>query len=295
MPSPPATELTRTLSCKDGVVLSYRVVPAETEAAPALLLLHGLGSNHTRWSEFVERSTLRGRRALLRPDLRGYGESGSGGRIGLEIWADDLAALLDREGHTTAFLVGHSLGAQIALGFAQRHPARCAGLVLIDPVLRDALHGRLRFLAALAPALRGLALIVRALNALGLRRRRLPTLDLRELDRQARQALASPGGRTAFLRRYSSRRENLRHTRSAAYLQSVAELFRAAPPFASLPMPVLALLSNSTGFADAQATRECLQALPRLTLQPLDGHHWALTEQPEVVREAIERWIETLP
>lgn len=295
MPAPPALELTRTLSRSDGAVLSYRVVPAATATAPALLLLHGLGSNHTRWSEFVERSALRGQRALLRPDLRGYGESASGGRIRLELWADDLAALLDREGHTTALLVGHSLGAQVALGFAQRHPARCVGLVLVDPVLRDALHGRLRLLAALAPALRGLALIVRALNALGLRRRRLPALDLRELDRQARLALASPDGRAAFVRRYSSRRQNLRHTRSAAYLQSVAEMFRAPPPLDSLSMPVLALLSNHTGFADAQATRECLRALPRLTLHTLDGHHWPLTEQPDVVREAIERWIAALP
>lgn len=288
-----APELARTLRRSDGALLAYRVVPAAGAAAP-LLLLHGLASNHTRWSEFVEHSTLRGRRALIRPDLRGYGESSTGGRITLEVWADDLAALLDREGHAGAVVVGHSLGAQVALGLARSHPHRVAGLVLIDPVFRAALKGGARLAARAAPLLRGLAWAVRGLNALGLRRRRLPSQDLRALDREARVALATPAGVAAFVRRYGSRRDNLRHVRSSAYLQSVAEMVRPPPAPATLAMPVLALLSDGATYADAQPMREWLQGLPRLTLQTVACQHWPLTERPDEVRDAIERWCDAL-
>ncbi|MFG9450979.1 alpha/beta fold hydrolase [Pseudomonas aeruginosa] len=57
-------------------MLAYRVLPAAAGArGPALVLLHGLASNMSRWSEFVERSALRGHHALIRLDLRGHGGS----------------------------------------------------------------------------------------------------------------------------------------------------------------------------------------------------------------------------
>ena len=59
-------------------------------------------------------------------------------------------------------------------------------------------------------------------------------------------------------------------------------------------MPVLALLSSGATYADAQAMREHLRRVPRLTLQTVDCHHWPLTERPDAVREAIERWCAAL-
>jgi len=291
LPIPPAPERACTLHRPDGAVLAYRVAPSATGArGAALVLLHGLASNLSRC---VEHSALRGRHALIRLDLRGHGGSVSRGAIGLEVWADDIAAVLDAQGHERAILVGHSLGAQLALHFAGRHPQRAAGLVLIDPVFREALHGRWRLLAACAPLLHGAARVVRTLNTLGLRRRRVEPVDLRELDVLARQALASPAAEAAFVRRYSSARADLRHTRSATYLQDLAEMFRAPPDPATLRLPVLALLSGGATFADAAAMREMLARLPDVTLATIACHHWPLTERPAEVRAAIERWCES--
>ncbi|WP_235375504.1 hypothetical protein [Pseudomonas aeruginosa] len=76
LPTPPAPERACTLRRPDGAVLAYRVLPAAAGArGPALVLLHGLASNMSRWSEFVERSALRGHHALIRLDLRGHGGS----------------------------------------------------------------------------------------------------------------------------------------------------------------------------------------------------------------------------
>ncbi|MBN9203654.1 alpha/beta fold hydrolase [Methylibium petroleiphilum] len=294
LPIPPAPERACTLHRPDGAVLAYRVAPPAAGARGAVLvLLHGLASNLSRWSEFVEHSALRGQHALIRLDLRGHGGSVSRGAIGLEVWADDIAAVLDAQGHERAILVGHSLGAQLALHFARRQPQRAAGLVLIDPVFREALHGRWRLLAACAPLLHGAARAVRTLNTLGLRRRRVEPVDLRELDVLARQALASPAAEAAFVRRYSSARADLRHTRSATYLQDLAEMFRAPPDPATLRLPVLALLSGGATFADAAAMREMLARLPDMTLATIACHHWPLTERPAEVRAAIERWCES--
>ncbi|HEU5294102.1 MAG TPA: alpha/beta fold hydrolase, partial [Burkholderiaceae bacterium] len=148
-----------------GASVAYRVrSPGAPDGAP-LLLIHGLASNGSRFAEFVEQTALAAHHGLIRVDLRGHGDAITRRRIGIDLWCDDLAAVLDAEGALAAIAVGHSLGAQVALHFAQRHPHRCAAMVLIDPVFRSALRGRRLWLAQAAPVLRLAARLVRALNA----------------------------------------------------------------------------------------------------------------------------------
>jgi pimeloyl-ACP methyl ester carboxylesterase len=66
-------------------------------------------------------------------DLRGHGLSERPAR-GYRVadFADDLAALLDALGVEHAILVGNSFGGVVSLAFAAAHPARTAGLALID-------------------------------------------------------------------------------------------------------------------------------------------------------------------
>jgi len=283
-------EHVRTIIRDDGATIAYRVTPARARApGRAVVLLHGLASNLTRWSEFVEHTALADRWDLLRVDLRGHGDSPTTGAIGLELWCDDLAAMLDAEGHPRAVLVGHSLGAQVALHFAVRHVARAAGLALIDPVFREALRGKWRLLAAAGPALQAAAAVVRAANAVGLRRRQLPRLDLRALDEMARRALGSRQAEAEFIRRYSSTCADLRTFRTAHYLQELVEMFRPVP-LESIAACALVLLSAGGTFADPDAMLRCLQRLPRAEIRRIDCHHWPLTERPAEVRQAIEDW-----
>jgi pimeloyl-ACP methyl ester carboxylesterase len=286
----------RHLQAADGARIAWRVrSPVQpTAGAPPVLLVHGLASNLSRFAEFVEHSALAQRHALLRVDLRGHGTALTRRRTGTDLWCSDLAAVLDAEGGRPAVVVGHSLGAQLALHFARRHPARVCALVLIDPVFREALHGRWRWLAAASPLLAAAAAGVRGLNRLGLHRGPLPPLDLRALDAEARQALdTSPAAEQAFIARYSSARADLQHVPTAVYVQDLVEMFRPAPRPRDLPQPVLALLSTGATFADADEMRAAL-AGPRVTLQPVPCQHWPLTERPAEVRVAIEQWLATL-
>jgi pimeloyl-ACP methyl ester carboxylesterase len=286
-------EVDRTLAV-GGVALHYRLSRSGS-GRPPLVLLHGVASNLTRWSEFVEHTTLKASRDLVRVDLRGQGGSLTRTRIGMERWSDDLVAILDAEGYSQAVLVGHSLGANLAVHFAHRHPSRVAGLGLIDPVLLEALHGRARLVGRIAPLARPLIAALLRLNRLGLHRRRVRPLDLRALDEATRKKVLATGRPDALLRRYGSPFADLAFVPTATYLQDVVELVRPLPPLAAIGAPVLALLSTGITFTDLEETTGLLRALPRVEIERIDAYHWPLTEKPADVRAAIERWCVGLP
>jgi len=289
-PETVAMEAARALTMADGVTVAYRVHQANG-ARGVLVLLHGLASNHTRWSEFVSHTALKRSWDILRPDLRGHGESSTRTRIGMELWCADLEAILQAEGYRRAVLVGHSLGANLAVHFGARHPDRVAALALIDPVLTDAVQGRARWLCRLRPALRFVIAVVRALNVLGLHRRgRFPTRDLASLDEEVRTQLLAAGKQAEFIRRYSSTVEDLRYFPTANYLQEVIELFSPLPPLASIRRSILALISKGVTFTNLETTKRILEQHSQAEVELIDAYHWPLTEKPVEVREAIERW-----
>lgn len=282
---------TRRLALPDGVTLTYRRWRApDNPKRQTLVLLHGLASNHTRWTEFTEQTTLKRNWDILRPNLRGHGESFTRKPIGLEIWRDDLARLLDAEGVTQAVIVGHSLGAQVALYFAARYPVRVAGLVLIDPVHRPALRGGLALASRLASLLRAASMLLRLLNRLGLRRRHIPLRDLRALDEATRTALVQSGEMSDIVRRYTSPLADLKYFPTAHYLQELVETTRTLPPPAEIHAAVLALLSKGVTFTDPAIMRAWIARFPDAEIQTIEAWHWPLTEKPIEVREAIERF-----
>jgi len=283
-------ERAHTLTTADGATLAYRRTHcgAATPGVP-LVFIHGAASNMTRWSEFVQLTTLRATRDLLRVDLRGHARSLHRGPLSLEMWSDDIAAILARESIPRAILVGHCLGANVAMMFAARHPAKTAGLVLVEPMLRDALTGALRRVRPYVPLLKIAIGVIRALNALGIYRRSFPELDLQSLDREFRKRLAEPGGAEALAQRYGSPWADIKFLPTANYLSDLIEVLRPLP-LADIHAPFLAMLSAGRMFADPNVTRAQLAALPRGEIVELDAKHWIPTEQPKAMRRAIERW-----
>ena len=77
-----------------------------------------------------EGTTLRSWRAIV-PDLRGYGESTVvAGKTTLDIFARDIAALLDELGIRDVVIGGLSMGGQIAMEFCRLYPERVRGVLL---------------------------------------------------------------------------------------------------------------------------------------------------------------------
>ena len=98
----------------------------ETGNGPKVALLHGLGGAATNWT--LVAPTLAEHCHVLVPDLPGHGGSTAlpAPAERLDPYADRMAALLDEP----AVVLGHSLGAVVALRMAIRHPELVRGLLL---------------------------------------------------------------------------------------------------------------------------------------------------------------------
>ena len=96
-----------------------------------LMMLHGAGGHGRRFRVLAERHL--GRVRILAPDLRGHGASPWVPPWSLEQHAVDVLAAMDAAGWAEAPIVGHSLGAVVALYAARLAPERVSGLVLLDP------------------------------------------------------------------------------------------------------------------------------------------------------------------
>ena len=124
-----------------GVVpINYVVGPAEGRP---LVLLHGVTSRWQTWLPVMPDLALRWR--LFALDLRGHGRSGRvPGAYRVTDYADDVVAFLRRQVGEPAVLVGHSLGAIVAITVAAEASEAVRAVVLEDPPLAGFRHQRLR-------------------------------------------------------------------------------------------------------------------------------------------------------
>lgn len=104
-----------------------------------VLLLHGNAESGLAWYRWVP--SLARRYRVVRPDMRGYGDSTPMPRDypwTLDRIIDDYCALLDHLGNGPVHLVGAKIGGVVARAFAARRPARIATLTVVGtpPPLR---------------------------------------------------------------------------------------------------------------------------------------------------------------
>ncbi|NNU26295.1 alpha/beta fold hydrolase [Isoptericola sediminis] len=104
-----------------------------TGTGPHALLLHAGVADRHMWDPVMTGLSQVFR--VLRPDLRGFGETPLPAEDYVD--ADDVAEVMDACGIEDAVVVGNSLGARVALELASRHPDRVRELVLISPAYPD--------------------------------------------------------------------------------------------------------------------------------------------------------------
>jgi pimeloyl-ACP methyl ester carboxylesterase len=272
--------------------ISYRISRKEG-ANHTLVMLHGVASNHTRWSEFVSSTALTSSWNLLRLDLRGHGDSMYHGRINRRRWVADLHAIIEKEALPSVVLLGHSLGAEIALDYAAAHPKQVAGLILIDPVFHQNLHGVLGWVRRLQWLLWVPVGFLWLAHALGFRRREYPPRDLYALDERTRATLrANPQMMIADL--YMNPRADLSYIPLANYMQDLLATVQPLPVLEELTLPVLVLMSGGSSLSDRWRNERQIHRMPNATIQIVDCDHWPLTEQPETVRDMIDNWCQAL-
>ncbi len=109
---------------------------------PTLVLLHGVGANHTVWNAMIPLLVPEFR--VIAPDLRGHGRSPSppGSAYTFDEHGGDLVRLLDKKSVPAAHLVGVSAGALLALKTGLDQPARCRSITMIGGAAYTDAHTR---------------------------------------------------------------------------------------------------------------------------------------------------------
>jgi pimeloyl-ACP methyl ester carboxylesterase len=101
--------------------------------AARLLFVHGWQADHTVWRDMI--AALEPEVRTFAVDLRGSGESRDArAPFTLERFAQDLREMIDALAIAPIFVVGHSMGATVALRLAVDAPDRVSALALIAPV-----------------------------------------------------------------------------------------------------------------------------------------------------------------
>ena len=100
-----------------------------------LVALHGLKGHGRRWRSLADHQLPDLR--VHAPDLRGHGLSMTEPPWTLEQHAQDVLAVIDHFGLGRVPLIGHSLGATVAIYVARQAPELVNRLILLDPGIRN--------------------------------------------------------------------------------------------------------------------------------------------------------------
>ena len=126
------------------------------EGERLVVLVHGLLMNRHMFDRLGPELAGRGNRVIC-VDMLGHGRSDRPEDLRLysmPLFARQVAALLDHLEEPDAVVGGTSLGANVALELATRHPKRARGLFIEMPVLENALPAVAAFFAPLLLGLR---------------------------------------------------------------------------------------------------------------------------------------------
>lgn len=121
----------QTFNTPDGCAIAYAVHGSPRANAPRLVLIHSLALDQTIWDNVVGK--LIEDAQILTYDCRGHGRSNKPHLVfSLDLFAHDLAHLLNHIGWQTAVVAGCSMGGGVAQAFGGLYPTRTAALGLID-------------------------------------------------------------------------------------------------------------------------------------------------------------------
>ncbi len=108
----------------------HRRAYVKAGSGPVVLLLHGLGCDHTTWEPVID--SLARRYTVIAPDLLGHGRSDKP-RADYSVggYANGMRDLLTVLGIDKVTVIGHSFGGGVAMQFAYQFPERTERMLLV--------------------------------------------------------------------------------------------------------------------------------------------------------------------
>jgi pimeloyl-ACP methyl ester carboxylesterase len=114
----------------NGISINYEA----RGSGPWLALIHGSGNSLEVWAQQVE--TLSGHFTVLTYDIRGHGLSDLGSEpVTADILTEDLHTLFEALGISSSTVLGHSMGAEIAIRLYLKHSHMVDNLILCNSTM----------------------------------------------------------------------------------------------------------------------------------------------------------------
>ncbi|MBW1685346.1 MAG: alpha/beta hydrolase [Deltaproteobacteria bacterium] len=259
----------------------------------ALLLLHGFGNDAHIWDDFAPAVAPYYRTLAL--DHRGHGDSAwdTERRYDLETMVRDIEAVTEALETRRVVLIGHSLGGRIATFFAAAHPARMAGLVLVDigPEVdaRGVTRIRMETASSIDPSFGSVDEYARLLSL------HYPAARPDAIMRMARHGLRRREDGRLVLKMDPILRGGLVRSETPEQAaererRAIAEQWQA---LARIPCPTLVVRGAASDiFAPDTADRMVDEVLQKgaLALVPQAGHS-VMTDNPDGFREAVTNFV----
>ncbi len=259
----------------DRPVFAAACGPEPRAAGRTVVLVHGAGLAPVFWTGQLAALADTGT-AVVAPALPGHGRPGSSlasegpAPATIEDYATWLTAFLDALGVERAVLVGHSMGALVALETARAHPERVERVAALGAAARMPVHPRLLAEASARPE--G---AIEAILAWGFAPRqagRPPGIAMHELARRILAGTAEGvlAGDLAACDRYAG----------------------LANGAAAITVPALVATARRDRMTPAKAGRALADALPEGTWVEFEElGHMAPLEAPAAVARALRRWL----
>lgn len=116
----------------EGTRVRYAVAGAGTQD---LLLVHGAGAHHLWFMRMLEQ--LEPDYRVITLDISGHGHSEHRDAYSVQLWAQELAAVLEAAEAGPAIVCGHSMGARIGIALTATRPELVTRLVMLDGNIRS--------------------------------------------------------------------------------------------------------------------------------------------------------------
>lgn len=222
---------------------------------PVVLFHGGLATHLACWLYATPLAT---QFRVITPDLRGSGRSHVAEPLSWDVLADDVVALLDHLGIERAVVGGSSFGAALGVRVALRHPARVAGLLVLNPAYGGAELGftPAQWAAMTAMEAAGSRCVAECLEVL------LPLFDA--LPEQMRERAR------ALVRTY----DPASVATSTRFMASGAQPFESGRDLAAITAPAL-LTPGLDATHPPEVTEVFRRHLPRCTVRDVDPSGYA--------------------
>jgi len=264
----------------NGISMNYEL----NGDGPCLVMIHGFSDNLSMW--YNQMSEFSKRYKILAYDVRGHGRTETPeNEMSLELFANDLKALLDALDIEKASVLGYSMGGRIGLQFALAYSEMTTGLILSNIGIDGP----------------DVQLNENQISLMEKHRRYLSNL----LASQDIEAVATALAEQSFtpelkiehpevLNKYKEIKLQNDPRYYPCVMQVMSEAMNIRPDFSLLKCPVLIIGGNQDALMNTDVIESMEKAIQHATTRILPTGHASAIEAPEMFNKVVLDFLEKI-